>query len=188
MSSDVDNSLASFWTRSKLLIPVFNTETGRDLRSSSSAHSESELLKELYDQIFTSPIHWAAATKFNRDATHVIDFGTGGQSGIGSLTARESEGRGIRVLVASTGTNGRGIEEVYSSTKLKIESRWMEKFGPKLVKTAHDGKIHLDTAMSRLLSKPPLMVAGMTPCTVGAGFNAAVANAGESIPATRGVS
>lgn len=180
MSTDVDSTLASFFSRGKLLIPVFNTETGRDLRTASSAHGDAELLKELYDQIFTSPIHWAQATKFNGDATHVVDFGTGGQSGIGSLTARESEGRGTRVLVAASGTNGRGVEEVYSAQKLKVESRWMDRFGPKLVKTAHDGKIHLNTAMSRLLSKPPLMVAGMTPCTVGAGFNAAVANAGAS--------
>lgn len=36
-----------------------------------------------------------------------------------------------------------------------------------------DGRIHIDTPFSRLLSKPPLMVAGMTPCTVPAEFNAA---------------
>jgi malonyl CoA-acyl carrier protein transacylase len=180
MENDVDEIVsASFWDRSKLQIPVYNTESGRDLRSSSEQHGQGELVKELFDQIFTSPIHWSEATKFNNDATHVVDFGTGGQSGIGSLTARETEGKGLRVVVASTGTNGRNVEEVYSSTKLKAENKWMDKFGPRLVKTRHDGKIHLDTAMSRLLSKPPLMVAGMTPCTVGAGFNAAVANAGE---------
>lgn len=171
----------SFWVRSKLKFPVYHTETGRDIRNASEAHGEGELLRELFDQIFTSPIHWKAATSFNNNATHVVDFGTGGQSGIGSLTARESEGKGLRVLVTSGGTNGRSIEEAYSSTKLRVESKWLSKFGPRLVRTRHDGKIHLDTAMSRLLSKPPLMVAGMTPCTVGAGFNAAVANAGYHI-------
>jgi enoyl reductase-like protein len=44
-----------------------------------------------------------------------------------------------------------------------------------------DGKIHIDTPMSRLLRKPPLMVAGMTPSTVQSGFNIAVLNAGYHI-------
>lgn len=181
-SPEIDSAFVSFWSRSRLKVPVYNTETGRDLRTASSTHSESQLLEELFDQIFTSPIHWKLATTFNNDATHIIDFGTGGLSGIGSLTARECEGKGARVLIASAGTNGRGIEEVYSSILpegVKFDSKWVNKFGPRLIRTAHDGKIHLDTAMSRLLSKPPLMVAGMTPSTVGAGFNAAVANAGE---------
>ena len=183
LSHDINSFMTTFWKRSNFLIPVYNTETGRDLRTSSSQHGEDDLCKELFDQIFHRPIHWEVATKFNNDATHVIDFGTGGQSGIGSLTAREGEGKGLRVLIASAGTTGRGIEEVYSSTMLKIETRWADKFGPRLIRTRHDGQIHLDTAMSRLLSKPPLMVAGMTPCTVGAGFNAAVANAGVLVGA-----
>lgn len=181
MSQDVDAEFASFWQRSKLLIPVYNTETGRDLRTASSEFGEEELLKELFHQIFSSNIHWKVATRFNDDASHVVDFGTGGLSGIGSLTARESEGKGLRVVLASTGTNGRNTQEVYSATSLKTDTKWMGRFGPRLVRTRHDGKIHLDTAMSRLLSKPPLMVAGMTPCTVMAGFNAAVANAGYHI-------
>lgn len=181
MAQDADQSIVSFWQRSKLLIPVYHTETGRDMRSGSTVHGEDSLVEELFDQIFQRPIHWSVATKFNNDATHVVDFGTGGQSGIGSLTARESEGKGLRVVVASTGTNGRKIEEVYSAADLKLENKWMAKFGPRLVRSRHDGQIHLDTPMSRLLSKPPLMVAGMTPCTVGAGFNAAVANAGYHI-------
>jgi hypothetical protein len=37
-----------------------------------------------------------------------------------------------------------------------------------------DGKIYFDTPFSRLLGKPPIMVAGMTPSTVKAGFVSAV--------------
>ena len=44
-----------------------------------------------------------------------------------------------------------------------------------------DGEIHLDTPLSRLLGKPPIMVAGMTPSTVKAGFVSAVLNAGYHI-------
>jgi fatty acid synthase subunit alpha, fungi type len=44
-----------------------------------------------------------------------------------------------------------------------------------------DGTIHLDTPFSRLLGKPPIMVAGMTPTTVKAGFVSAVLEAGYHI-------
>ena len=44
-----------------------------------------------------------------------------------------------------------------------------------------DGEIHLDTPYSRLLGKPPIMVAGMTPSTVKAGFVSAVLDAGYHI-------
>jgi enoyl reductase-like protein len=74
--------------------------------------------------------------------------------------------------------SGRLGDEVYDSTKLRWETRWTASYGAGLVKTK-DGKIHLDTPFSRLISKAPLMVAGMTPSTVQAGFNAAVLNAGS---------
>ena len=44
-----------------------------------------------------------------------------------------------------------------------------------------DGTIHLDTPFSRLLGKPPIMVAGMTPSTVKAGFVSAVLDAGYHV-------
>lgn len=44
-----------------------------------------------------------------------------------------------------------------------------------------DGTIHLDTPFSRLLGKPPLMVAGMTPTTVKAGFVSAILDAGYHV-------
>ena len=47
--------------------------------------------------------------------------------------------------------------------------------------TASDGIVHLDTPFSRLLGKPPIMVAGMTPSTVKAGFVSAVLNAGYHV-------
>ena len=44
-----------------------------------------------------------------------------------------------------------------------------------------DGEIHLDTPYSRLLGKPPTMVAHMTPSTVKAGFVSTVLDAGYHI-------
>ena len=50
-----------------------------------------------------------------------------------------------------------------------------------LIVLVSDGTIHLDTPFSRLLGKPPIMVAGMTPSTIKAGFVSAVLDAGFHI-------
>lgn len=175
---DIGEEDVQWWERRKLTIPVFNTEDGSDLRQPKD--SSSGLAQDLCDLICTQPIHWVHATTYDRTVSHVVDFGPGGVSGIGSLIAREQEGTGLRVVFASAGTAGRGNEETYSSSVLRVEPRWSEKFTPRLIRTL-DGKIRLDTPMSRLLSKAPLMVAGMTPSTVQAGFVAATLNAGYHI-------
>jgi enoyl reductase-like protein len=132
----------------------------------------------LCDQIFTAPIHWQKATDFPQTATHAVDFGPGRLSGAGSITARALEGRGVRVIII--GDKGKNGAEIYSTGSVKTEKRWSDKFTPKLVKTT-DGKLHIDTPFSRLLGKPPIMVAGMTPCTVPAGMVSATLNAGYHI-------
>ena len=68
------------------------------------------IARSLCDQIFTLPIQWMAATDFPETATHVIDFGPGGTSGIGSLTARNLDGCGVRVVVV--GEKGKGRAKI----------------------------------------------------------------------------
>ncbi|EPQ52677.1 hypothetical protein GLOTRDRAFT_112049 [Gloeophyllum trabeum ATCC 11539] len=160
------------WKGEELGIPVYHTEDGSDLRQSES------ITKSLCEQIFTQPIHWTVATGFPNDATHAVDFGPGGLSGIGPLTARNLEGRGVRVIVL--GDKGQGVSELYETKSIKYQDWWSTKWAPSLVKTS-DGQIHLDTPFSRLLGKPPIMVAGMTPTTVKAGFVSAVLSAGYHI-------
>ena len=92
----------------------------------------SSITKSLCEQIFTQPIHWAKATDFPETATHAIDFGPGGASGIGPLTAKNFEGRGVRVIVA--GIRGKGDVELYSSTTVKYEDWWSKKWSPGLVR------------------------------------------------------
>ncbi|KAG2076495.1 hypothetical protein BDR04DRAFT_694370 [Suillus decipiens] len=170
---DEDLEGEELWTKEELGIPVFNTEDGSDMRT-----SETSITRSLCDQIFTSPIHWTLATGFPETATHVIDFGPGGLNGIGPLTARNLEGRGVRVI--TLGDKGRGEAELFDVEEVKYDEWWSKKYAPKLVKTS-DGTIHLDTPFSRLLGKPPIMVAGMTPTTVKAGFVSAVLSAGYHI-------
>ena len=94
---------------------------------------KTSLTRSLCDQIFTSPIHWVKATEFPETATHALDFGPGGLSGIGPLTARNLEGRGVRVIVL--GEKGKGGAELYDASKVKYEDWWSKKWTPKLVKT-----------------------------------------------------
>ena len=62
---------------------------------------KSSVTRFLGDQNFTSPIpsHWPKATNFSETATHAIDFGPGGLSDIGSLTARNLDGHGVRIII-----------------------------------------------------------------------------------------
>ena len=107
---------------------ILTHDIGDDLR-----HLSTSLTQSLCDQIFTQPIHWTLATQFPETATHAIDFGPGGLSGIGPLTARNLEGRGVRVLVV--GEKGKGGAELYDSREVKYEQWWEKKWAPALVKT-----------------------------------------------------
>ena len=91
------------------------------------------LTRSLCDQIFTLPIHWKKATDFPETATHAVDFGPGGLSGIVPLTARNLEGRGVRVVVI--GEKGKNGAEFYDSVDVRYEQWWEKKWAPKLVKT-----------------------------------------------------
>lgn len=79
----------------------------------------------LCDHIFTSPIHWTAATNFSETATHAIDFGIGGTGGIGPLTAHGLDGRGVRVIIV--GDKGKGGAEVHDSQDVRYEEWWGKK-------------------------------------------------------------
>lgn len=101
---------------------------GSDLRKSTTS-----VTRSLCEQIFTSPIHWAKAANFPETATHAIDFGPGGVSGIGPLTARNLEGRGVRIVIV--GDKARGQAELYNSQNIQTGQWWSKEFTPKLVKT-----------------------------------------------------
>ena len=54
-------------------------------------------------------------------------------SGIGPLTARNLDGRGVRVIVV--GEKGKGEVELYDSRNVKYEEQWCERWAPGLVRT-----------------------------------------------------
>lgn len=167
---------------SDLGIAVYNTHTGEDLRTGQSDN----IVPELVQMITGDQVDWPRATKFP-GATHLLDFGPGGISGIGVLTNRNKEGTGVRTVLAGTmdSTNNEvGYKpELFdrdAEHAVKYAADWVKEHSPRLVKTSV-GQTFVDTKMSRLLGLPPLMVAGMTPCTVAWDFVAATINAGYEI-------
>ncbi|KAK3324294.1 acyl transferase domain-containing protein [Cercophora scortea] len=163
-------------------IPVYNTNTGKDLREEVTGN----VVPALVRLITHDPVHWEKATVFP-EATHILDFGPGGISGLGILTSRNKEGTGVRVILAGA-VNGTVPEVGYKSElfdrdeehAVKRAVDWVKEYGPRLVKTS-SGRTYVDTKMSRLLGLPPLLVAGMTPSTVPWDFIAATMNAGYQI-------
>ncbi|KAF7505865.1 hypothetical protein GJ744_012487 [Endocarpon pusillum] len=166
----------------ELSIAVYNTNTGEDLRQQGS----SDLVPSLIHMITQDPVNWESATVFP-GATHILDFGPGGISGLGVLTNRNKDGTGVRVILAGA-MDGSNSEVGYKPElfdrdeehAVKYAVNWVREHGPRLVKTSV-GQTFVDTKMSRLLGVPPLMVAGMTPCTVPWDFVAATMNAGYQI-------
>lgn len=167
---------------SALGIPVYDTNTGKDLRTEVTGN----VVPALVRLITRDPVNWEKATVFPK-ATHILDFGPGGVSGLGTLTSRNKEGTGVRVILAGT-VDGTITEVGYKpelfdrdeENAIKYAIDWVKEFGPRLVKTSN-GKKYVDTKMSRLLGLPPVMVAGMTPATVPWDFVSATMNAGYHI-------
>ena len=163
-------------------IAVYNTHSGKDLRDDGNA----DVVPSLIRMITQDTVNWETATVFTK-ATHIIDFGPGGISGLGALTNRNKDGTGVRVILAGA-MDGTSSEIGYKPElfdrdeehAVKYAVDWVKEHGPKLVQTSV-GQTFVDTKMSRLLGVPPVMVAGMTPCTVPWDFVAATMNAGYHI-------
>ncbi|PWY85638.1 fatty acid synthase beta subunit [Aspergillus eucalypticola CBS 122712] len=164
-----------------LAIPVFDTKSGSDLSKS----GEANVVPALVRMITHDAVNWEQATVFS-GATHIVDFGPGGISGLGVLTNRNKDGTGVRVVLAGAmdGTNAEvGYKpELFDRDEHSVQYAidWVKEYGPRLVKNAV-GQTFVDTKMSRLLGIPPIMVAGMTPTTVPWDFVAATMNAGYHI-------
>ena len=164
-----------------LAIPLYGTRTGEDLKNA----GEEDIVPALVRMITHDPVNWEQATVFP-GATHIVDFGPGGISGLGVLTNRNKDGTGVRVILggAMDGTNPEvGYKpELFDRDEhaVKYAIDWVKEYGPCLVKTAA-GQTLVDTKMSRLLGIPPIMVAGMTPSTVPWDFVAATMNAGYHV-------
>ncbi|KAK3715893.1 beta subunit of fatty acid synthetase [Vermiconidia calcicola] len=163
-------------------IPVYDTNSGDDIRS----RHEKNIVPSLVRMICKETVHWEQATVMP-NATHILDFGPGGVSGLGVLTNRNKDGTGVRVILAGT-MDGSNVEIGYkpeifdrdAEHAVRYAVDWVKEYGPKLARTSV-GQTFVDTKMSRMLGLPPVMVAGMTPCTVPWDFVASTMQAGYEI-------
>ena len=169
-------------------IPVYDTSTGEDIRISSEHHDG--VVPSLVEMICLRQVHWERAIAMP-GATHVLDFGTGTASGIGAMTSRMKDGRGVRVILCGA-LEGLSTEVGYKHElfaqelgDIKYAPDWLQAFGPKLERLAN-GKTFVATRMSILSGLPPVMVAGMTPTTVPWDFVASTMSAGYEIELATG--
>ncbi|KAJ2872376.1 fatty acid synthase alpha subunit Lsd1 [Coemansia aciculifera] len=160
-------------------IAVRAGDDGHDIRT------ETDLTRYLIDSICVLPVDWPQATQFP-GATHIVDFGPGGLSGFGMIAYKNIEGMGVPVTC--TGVLVSHSSKSYLGSKADLHKpnladittvpNWLAEFGPKLVRTAHNDQLHIDTPMSRILGAPTVMVGAMMPTTVNEHFIAAVNEAG----------
>ena len=166
----------------ELDIPVYNTFNGKDIRFEMDGNTN--IVPSLVKMICQDPVIWEKAVAMPK-ATHILDFGPGNVG----LTSRIKEGTGVRIILANSTSNGTlntevGFKhEIFARNKedVKYATNWAKEYGPKLLRRKVDGQKFVDTKLSTLLGLPPIIVAGMTPCTVPWDFVAATTNAGYEI-------
>ncbi|KAK8091779.1 fatty acid synthase subunit beta [Apiospora hydei] len=171
----IDEDLRNLSIRaSELRVPVNNCHKGSALkplmgRVSGTTRSSSNLVPLLVRMITSEPVFWAE-TDFTA-ATHILDFGPGGTSGVGALTHRNVAGAGVRVIIvgklekSNTADSDLGsLYDVFShdddddnaDPQQQRSSRaadWATANSGSLVQTA-SGPV-IATKLSRLLGLPP---------------------------------
>ncbi len=167
-------------------VPVVATDDGRALVV------DETLMRSLVEQICIKKVSWATTIGAFPSTTHILDFGPGHNSGIGALTHKNVDGSGIQIVLVGTLESPvsylQSKRQFFSSSpsSIKFGANWAKTYQPRLVRNAADGRTYVDTKFSRLLGKQPLMVAGMTPCTVNSEFVAACTNAGYHVEVAGG--
>ncbi|KAI9505404.1 acyl transferase domain-containing protein [Coemansia spiralis] len=160
-------------------LPVHAFDDAHDIRS------ESDLTKYILESICVLQVNWPRAVD-PCGITHIVDFGPGGLNGFGSIAYKNIEGSGVPVVCAGALVSNPSYPHIGTRADLYRQTidgvvaapNWLADFGPKLVRTAFDNQLHIDTRMHRILGQPTVMVAGMLPTTVNEKFVAAINNAG----------
>ncbi|KAJ2162492.1 fatty acid synthase alpha subunit Lsd1 [Coemansia sp. RSA 552] len=171
---------------SDVKIPVHAGDDGSNLGD------EKDITRKLVDSLCVMPVDWLKATAIDQAVTHIVDFGPGGVSGIGGLTSRSKEGTGVHVVLAGALESSNAELSAKAAlldtreSSVVFSQNWQRDYAPRLVRSEADNKLHIDTPMSRLLGKPPVMVAGMTPSTISEVFVSAVMRAGYHVELSGG--
>ena len=166
-------------SRGALRLPLYSTADGADLREAPA--DGASLAAQLGALQAVAPVDWAAATAATRAGgaprMHVLDFGPGGTSGAGRLTARLLQGAGVDVILCAPGAGapgGEGPPQASHAPRTSLDPApeglpmhslerattrdaalwaagaaplWRELFGPRLVQREGDGAVLLDTKL-----------------------------------------
>ncbi|ETS77641.1 hypothetical protein PFICI_09703 [Pestalotiopsis fici W106-1] len=171
---------------SDLRIPVFDTESGLDMRM--AYRPEADMTHLLIDAVSTKVVDWPKTLQVDngpRRFSHIITLGAGRFAG---MVHQNVDGRGVRVIdgtkldtadLATTGDKAEMFAQEFSRSSTFIKS-WKERFRPRLVQSA-DGDYRVETRLNKILKAHPIIVAGMTPTTVPWDFVASVTDAGYHI-------
>jgi fatty acid synthase subunit beta, fungi type len=122
-------------TPKDVTFPVFATDSGKNLQDLPAGTNIVPLLVHMITHL---PVHWEQATQFI-GATHIIDFGPGGLSGLGSVTHRNKDGTGVRIIIAGSLEGGGGIGgqgEVFERGEAGVRYNvdWVKQYRPRLIK------------------------------------------------------
>ncbi|EFY90992.1 fatty acid synthase subunit beta dehydratase [Metarhizium acridum CQMa 102] len=168
---------------SELKLPVYHSSSGIDIRTLKTQN----IVPDLVRMILCELNDWPLSTAFT-NATHVLDFGPGGLSGVGMILHRNQEGKGVRVIMAGL-AEGKSTECGYRSEifakKATFSEDWSQVYSPSLIQPT-TAKMQIENRMTRLLGLPPVMVAGMTPTTSSWEFVSAVMNSGYHVELAAG--
>ena len=159
-------------------------------RPGSNIDFSGNLFEQLAELILVEPVDWPCNFMEHKDEfTHVLDFGPGGTSGISVVTLNTLQGTQASMVLANSLGKPRNADIssfadllANDPASIRFGASWESRYQPRLVRTKYDNQLHIETRFSRLLGgKPPLMIAGMTPCTANEHFVSAVMNAGYHV-------
>ena len=166
-----------------LSVPVLDTETGDSLRD---GHSCSLLQRVIELQcIHLNNFHRSLKLLQAKEShtAQVVEFGPG--TGVAEMCATFVAGSPTVVIAccASASTKSPGLVSLDAAAAASNPINgldWRAAFSPRVSKRRLDGLLYIDSKFTRLVGKPPVMMAGMTPTTSLNGLDlvAACANAG----------
>lgn len=93
-------------------------------------------------------------------------------SGAVSFTSKNLEGSGVQFVMAGAFQPFKENDLVVADKSVLFDTRpqaipfareWETDFGPRVVQRTVDNKLIIETKYTRVMGKPPVMVAGMTP-------------------------
>ncbi|KAA8642645.1 uncharacterized protein ATNIH1004_011590 [Aspergillus tanneri] len=169
-------------TGDQLQLPVFATTDGHDMRE----FPDCNVVPEIIHMVAKEPVHWEKATAF-AGATHIIDFGPGGNAGVGFVTVHNKAGLGARLILGgsmkTSDEYGNKADLFNRNPQYPVlcAENWAAEYKPRLTRDPTTKQVQVQTKFTKLLGLPPIMVAGMTPTTVPWDFISATMNAGYHI-------